>query len=195
MRILVVAVLLAATGCSPLGPDTGGPRVAAGFYPLAYVAQRVGGAGVTVTNLTQPGAEPHDLELTIKETAEIARADVVVHEKGFQPAVDDGVAQNAEGTVLEVSGSRTSSRTPTSPASPTRTSGRTRCAWPTSPTRSPPTSPRPTPRTGRRTTPTRPRCAVTSPASTGTTAPAWRGASGTRSCPRTTRSATCPGTG
>ena len=29
------------------------------------------------TNLTQPGGEPHDLELTIKETAEIADADLV----------------------------------------------------------------------------------------------------------------------
>ena len=75
--------------------------MAAGFYPLAYAAQRVGGDLVEVTNLTQPGAEPHDLELTIKETVSIAEADVVVYEKGFQPAVDDGVAQTAEGATLD----------------------------------------------------------------------------------------------
>jgi zinc transport system substrate-binding protein len=84
-----------------LGDDSGRVRVAAGFYPLAWVAERVGGNLVEVTNLTQPGAEPHDLELTIKETVAIARADLVVHEAGFQPAVDDSVAQNAEGTVLD----------------------------------------------------------------------------------------------
>ena len=61
-------------------------RVATGFYPLAYVAQRVGGDLVEVTNLTQPGAEPHDLELTIKETVAISQADIVVYEQGFQPA-------------------------------------------------------------------------------------------------------------
>jgi len=76
-------------------------RVAAGFYPLAWAAERVGGNRVDVTNLTQPGAEPHDLELTIKETVAIAEADVVVFEKGFQPAVDDSVAQNAEGATLD----------------------------------------------------------------------------------------------
>jgi zinc transport system substrate-binding protein len=102
MRILLVlGLLLATAGCGSLGDDSGRVRVAAGFYPLAWVAERVGGNLVEVTNLTQPGAEPHDLELTIKETVAIARADLVVHEAGFQPAVDDSVAQNAEGTVLD----------------------------------------------------------------------------------------------
>ena len=101
--VLALAVLLAATtACGGLGDDSGRVRVAAGFYPLAWAAQRVGGDLVEVTNLTQPGAEPHDLELTIKETVEIARADVVVYEKGFQPAVDEGVSQTAEGATLDV---------------------------------------------------------------------------------------------
>ena len=43
--------------------DTGGTQVAAAFYPLQYVAQRVAGDHAEVENLTQPGAEPHDLEL------------------------------------------------------------------------------------------------------------------------------------
>ncbi|GAA2155923.1 zinc ABC transporter substrate-binding protein [Nocardioides koreensis] len=102
MRIvLVLGLLLATTACGSLGNDTGRVRVAAGFYPLAWAAERVGGQRVEVTNLTQPGAEPHDLELTIKETVAIAEADVVVHEKGFQPAVDDSVRQNAEGATLD----------------------------------------------------------------------------------------------
>ena len=40
-------------------------RVVAAFYPLAFAAERVGGRDVRrCTNLTPPGAEPHDFELT-----------------------------------------------------------------------------------------------------------------------------------
>ena len=98
---LALAVILSTTACGALGDSTGKVDVAAGFYPLAWVVGRVGGDLVSVTNLTQPGAEPHDLELNVRETAAIAEADVVVHESGFQPAVDDGIAQNATGTVVD----------------------------------------------------------------------------------------------
>jgi len=102
MRLLIVlGLLLATTACGSLGNDSGKVRVAAGFYPLAWTAERIGGHRVDVTNLTQPGAEPHDLELTIKETVAIAEADLVVYEKGFQPAVDDSVEQNAQGATLD----------------------------------------------------------------------------------------------
>jgi zinc transport system substrate-binding protein len=62
-------------------------RVVSAFYPLAYLAHRIGGEQVIVQNLTQPAAEPHDLELRPKQIAAVADADVVVYEKGFQPAV------------------------------------------------------------------------------------------------------------
>jgi zinc transport system substrate-binding protein len=103
MRMISILVLLAAlTGCGAMaGEDDGRVRVATGFYPLQYVAERVGGDLVDVDNLTQPGAEPHDLELTVKETVAIARADVVVYERGFQPAVDAGVDQGTEGVALD----------------------------------------------------------------------------------------------
>lgn len=72
---------------------TGGVvEVAAGFYPLAYVAEAVGGDRVSVTNLTRPGAEPHDLELAPRDVAMLTEADLVVHLAGMQPAVDDAVA-------------------------------------------------------------------------------------------------------
>jgi zinc transport system substrate-binding protein len=103
MRIAVaLAVLLSTTACgASAGGSSGKVEVAAGFYPLAWATERVGGDLVSVTNLTQPGVEPHDLELDVQETAAIAEADVVVHESGFQPAVDDGVEQNATGTVVD----------------------------------------------------------------------------------------------
>jgi hypothetical protein len=46
----------------PAGTD-GKIDVVAGFYPLQFAAAQVGGDRVSVTNLVQPGAEPHDLEL------------------------------------------------------------------------------------------------------------------------------------
>jgi zinc transport system substrate-binding protein len=98
----------ALTGCSAFSEDDGdsvgsAPRVVAAFYPLQYAAERVAGDLAEVDNLTQPGKEPHDLELTINETALVADASLVVYEKDFQPAVDDAVDQNAEGEVLDVS--------------------------------------------------------------------------------------------
>jgi zinc transport system substrate-binding protein len=96
----------AATGCATAedreSPSTGPLQVVAAFYPLAYVAERVGGPGVAVTNLTQPGAEPHDLELRPKQVATLARADVVIYEQGFQPAVDEAVDQNPPKAAIDV---------------------------------------------------------------------------------------------
>ena len=100
----LASLALLASGCSAFSdtPNDGKVRVAAAFYPLAYVADRVTeGTGAEVSLLTQPGKEPHDLELTVKETAELASADLVVYESGFQPAVDDAVAQNASGAKLD----------------------------------------------------------------------------------------------
>ena len=74
----------------------------AAFYPLAWVTGRVAGENYQVSNLTQPGGEPHDLELSIQETADVEQAPLVVFEHGFQPAVDAAVEQNAEGAVLDV---------------------------------------------------------------------------------------------
>lgn len=102
---LGTAVLLAGTsGCSAFSDDSAsgdGVRVTTAFYPLQYVTERVAGDAATVENLTSPGAEPHDMELTIGQTAAVAEADLVVHEGGFQPAVDAAVEQNATGEVLD----------------------------------------------------------------------------------------------
>jgi zinc transport system substrate-binding protein len=105
MRIVLACLLVATslTGCAALGVGDGndgdGLQIAAGFYPLAYVAERISGKDVDL--LTTPGAEPHDFELTIRETAEVAGADLVVYEHGFQPAVDAAVDETAEGDVLD----------------------------------------------------------------------------------------------
>ncbi|MGH9023721.1 MAG: metal ABC transporter substrate-binding protein [Acidimicrobiia bacterium] len=64
-------------------------RVVAGFYPLYDVAQRVGGARVSASNLTPPGVEPHDFELTTSDVDRVASAQLVLYlGGGFQPALE-----------------------------------------------------------------------------------------------------------
>lgn len=109
VSVSVIAGLLMLTACSgssTSAPSTSsGPRtsVVAAFYPLQYAAEQIGGDGVDVTNLTPPGVEPHDLELTAAQVAEIAKADVVLYVKGFQPAVDEAIAQQAPDRAIDVS--------------------------------------------------------------------------------------------
>jgi zinc transport system substrate-binding protein len=87
--IMIVAVAIAAA-CGATPTDDGRPAVVAGFYPLAFAAEQVGGAELSVTNLTPAGAEPHDLEVSPEDVAAIREADVVLllgH--GFQPQLED----------------------------------------------------------------------------------------------------------
>ena len=91
-------------GCSAFSDASStedGVQIATAFYPLQYVAQRVAGDLADVENLTSAGKEPHDLSLSVAETAKIADADLVIHEVGFQPAVDAGIDQNATGDVID----------------------------------------------------------------------------------------------
>jgi zinc transport system substrate-binding protein len=106
---MVSALLLAATAVATVSACGGDPApsadgklsTVAGFYPLQFVAERVGGDAVAVTNLTTPGAEPHDLELRPQQVAQIAGAQVVIYLKGFQPDVDKAVQAQAKGKVID----------------------------------------------------------------------------------------------
>ena len=104
-----LAGALALTACSAGGSTAGGsaddgrPSVVAAFYPLAYAAEQVGGSAVSVTSLTPPGVEPHDLELSAAQVADIASADVVLYIRGFQPAIDEAVDQQAPDRAIDVS--------------------------------------------------------------------------------------------
>jgi zinc transport system substrate-binding protein len=75
--------------------------VVAAFYPLQFAAERVGGEHASVSNLASPGVEPHDLELTPSQVADIGQADLVVFLHGFQPAVDEAVEANAADASLD----------------------------------------------------------------------------------------------
>ena len=101
---LALAALAAGlAGCA--GADTrvppGKTAVVASFYPMAWLAERVGGGDVVVRTLTEPGTEPHDLELTARQVAGIEDAGFAVYVRGVQPAVDDAVAKHAKGRSLD----------------------------------------------------------------------------------------------
>lgn len=83
------------------GGSSGTLSVQASFYPLQYVTERVGGDLVQVDSLTPAGAEPHDLELSPAAVDGLRTADAVVYLSGFQPAVDDAVAQAAPEHALD----------------------------------------------------------------------------------------------
>ncbi|HUH15823.1 MAG TPA: metal ABC transporter substrate-binding protein [Gaiellaceae bacterium] len=84
------AALLAGAGCA--GTDERRPVVAA-FYPLAFAAAEIAPPGTHVENLTAPGVEPHDLELSARDVRRVADAAAVLYlGEGFQPAVEDAIA-------------------------------------------------------------------------------------------------------
>ncbi len=61
----------------------------AAFYPLAFAAEQVAGAGVEVKNLTPAGAEPHDLELTPGDVRAVDGAALVLYlGSGFMPGLE-----------------------------------------------------------------------------------------------------------
>lgn len=101
---LVLAATTALAGCSASGAhgnDDGTLTALASFYPLQFVVDRVGGEHVDVSNLTPPAAEPHDLELSPAQVRAIGDADLVVYLSGFQPAVDEGIAQREPAHVVD----------------------------------------------------------------------------------------------
>ena len=108
LRIGVTVVVLAAvlTGCGADGRGSSGGsdrvEVVASFYPLAWVAEQVARTNVEVENLTPPGAEPHDFELTARDVERIRSANLILYlGGGFQPAVEDAV-QGAEGRAADL---------------------------------------------------------------------------------------------
>ncbi|WP_190394390.1 metal ABC transporter substrate-binding protein [Nocardiopsis quinghaiensis] len=87
------------SGVSPAEADI---TVVTGVYPLEWLAREIGGEQVAVVQLTEPGTEPHDLELTGRQVAEVSEADIAFHVSGLQPAVDEAIEQEASENALDV---------------------------------------------------------------------------------------------
>lgn len=101
-----LAATLALSACSSGGGSGGsgdgdGVAVLASFYPLQYVAERVGGTDVAVASLTPPAAEPHDLELSPSAVRSVGEADLVLYLSGLQAATDSAVAAQSPAHVVD----------------------------------------------------------------------------------------------
>ncbi|MGC4109644.1 MAG: metal ABC transporter substrate-binding protein [Nocardioides sp.] len=98
MAVLLVAPLLAACQTPGNGDDT----VVTSFYPLQFIADEVAGRYNHVVDLTPPGVEPHEYELTVRQTAEVDNARVGFYEKGMAPSIDQAMAQDSPDHPLDV---------------------------------------------------------------------------------------------
>jgi zinc transport system substrate-binding protein len=108
LRTLIGCAALVALGsCSSAGNYERGaqaagskPSVVASFYPVAFVAERLVGDVADVVNLTPPGVEPHDLELSPDQAAQVEDAKLVLTMgQGLQPSVEDAAKRRRSGTV------------------------------------------------------------------------------------------------
>ena len=67
--------------------------VTASFYPIAYLAERVGGERVEVINLTPTGVEPHDFEPTTKDIATLQQSRLLLMNGGGVEAYENKLIQ------------------------------------------------------------------------------------------------------
>lgn len=97
LGILAASVL---TGCSGGDQVTSGSatqsdalQVQASCYPLYFIAENVVGDLGEVTNLTQSGGEPHDLELSVAQVQAMSAADLILYlGNDFQSSVEEAVS-------------------------------------------------------------------------------------------------------
>ena len=102
IAVAVSALSLVLAGCSSSESESSGVKVIAAFYPLEFVAKTIGGDLISVENMTPPGVEPHDLELTPKQITTLDDADLLLYVAGFQPALEEAATQSAPANSLDV---------------------------------------------------------------------------------------------
>jgi zinc transport system substrate-binding protein len=84
------------------GPRSGDHTVVASFYPLYFIAERVAGRYNDVVDLTPPGVEPHEYELTVRQVARIDLARVGFYERGIAPSIDQAMTNDSPDHALDV---------------------------------------------------------------------------------------------
>ena len=95
----------AASGAAPTAAPSGALTVSTSFYPIQYLAQAIGGEHVAVTSVTPTNVEPHDFELSPKDVTALSASSLGLYVSGFQPSLDDALAQVSGPTVVDLAGS------------------------------------------------------------------------------------------
>jgi zinc transport system substrate-binding protein len=101
MFVLLPAV--AACSNSTSSPPAEKLSVSVALYPIAEIVHRVGGDSVEVVNLTPPGTDEHDVELTAKQVQLLEESDVTFYfGDDFQPSTQKAVQALRNKTVVDL---------------------------------------------------------------------------------------------
>lgn len=105
-RILAASLLLAPALAGCAQPDAQAPDVVATFYPLEFLAERIGGENLTVESVVRGNVEPHDYEPTPADVVRIRGAKLLVLQgAGFEGWVETAREQAGEqATVVAAEG-------------------------------------------------------------------------------------------
>jgi zinc transport system substrate-binding protein len=101
-RLLVAAAIGATvlSGCGPSSSDR--PTVVTSFYPLEFIADFVAGRYNDIVDLTPTGQEPHEYELSVRQTAQVDEALMGFYEKGMAPSIDQAMRNDSPAHQLDV---------------------------------------------------------------------------------------------
>lgn len=99
--IVLAATVLISTRKQSI-PDDGKIKITTSFYPLNYLALRLGGQYVRVTNLTPVGSEPHDFEPSTRDIAELEKQDLIILSGGGLEGYADKIMQNIDTSKTDI---------------------------------------------------------------------------------------------
>jgi zinc transport system substrate-binding protein len=100
--VTALGLVAALTSACRLPRASGEHTVVASFYPLYFIAERVAGRYNDVVDLTPPGVEPHEYELTVRQVAQIDNARVGFYEHGVAPSIDQAMVNDSPARALDV---------------------------------------------------------------------------------------------
>lgn len=101
----VTAILPSLAACGSTSSTTSPDRivVSAALYPIVEIVQRIGGDAVDVVNLTPPGSDAHDVELTAKQVQKLEESDVVFYfGDNFQPGAEKAITALSDVTIVDL---------------------------------------------------------------------------------------------
>lgn len=101
LALSATLALAACSGGDGTGDGTDAVGVVAEIYPLAWIAEQVGGDRVEVMTLVPAGTEVHTYEVSPQQVGELGRADLAVITGGLAAAVDDAVEASPPSLVVD----------------------------------------------------------------------------------------------